>query len=233
MWSRNDEEEDNLHSFYRLPHPHHHPRPHDGAVQYSDEEEEAHIDIVGDDEDVDNGDVDDDDDEGEDDDEDEVTGIKTPLRRLLSTVQPTPPSGRSQRYTSPPSSSRSNLGRNLPCKHRMTMGSSSAVPGRPRYAQSSRIRCTKRSTRLLRRKIHGRRYEYFRVVSEHARLTISLLFQVCGWAESGEGGKVGLACEDSSCDAEHAQGQPERIPFHYVHSGQTLCSASHLAAGED
>ena len=85
MWSRNDEEEDDPHSFYRLPHPHHHPRPHDGAVQYSDEEsEEAHINIVGDDEDVDNGDVDDDQYQNEDDDEDEVIETKTPLRRLSS-----------------------------------------------------------------------------------------------------------------------------------------------------
>ena len=47
MWIRYDEEEDDPHSLYRLPHPHHHPRPHDGTVQYSDEEsEEAHIDEV-------------------------------------------------------------------------------------------------------------------------------------------------------------------------------------------
>ena len=88
MWSRYHEEEDDPHSLYRLLHPHHHPRPHDGAVQYSDEEsEEAHINIVGDDEDVDNGDVDDDEDQDEDDDEDEVIETKTPSRRLPSSSQ--------------------------------------------------------------------------------------------------------------------------------------------------
>ena len=38
-------------------------------------------------------------------------------------------------------------------------GLSSAAAGRPRYVQSSRIRCTKRSTCLLRRKMHCRRYK--------------------------------------------------------------------------
>ena len=67
----------------QAPAPTHNPRPHDGAVQYSDEEsEEAHIDIVGDDEDVHNGDVDDDQDQDQDDDEDEVVEIKMPSRRL-------------------------------------------------------------------------------------------------------------------------------------------------------
>lgn len=66
----------------QAPAPTRNPRPHDGAVQYSDEgSEEAHIDIVGDDEDVDNGDVDDDQDQDEDEDEDEVIEIKMPLRR--------------------------------------------------------------------------------------------------------------------------------------------------------
>ena len=134
----------------QAPAPTRNPRPHDGAVQYSDEgSEEAHIDIVGD-EDVDNGDVDDDQDQDQDNDEDEVKEIKTPSRPSSPspplTAQSTPPSVRARRYTSPTSSSRSNLGRSLPCTpHDETecelsesyagtgSGSSSAAPGRPLY----------------------------------------------------------------------------------------------------
>ena len=106
-------------------------------------------------------------------------------------------------------------------------GSSSAAPGQPHYARSSRIRCTKRSTSLPRRNMHGRRYKYLRVISENVWLMISLLFQVCGCAESEREGEGGPACEGSSCDAEHAQEQPDRILLHYVHhSGQTLHLAS-------
>ena len=134
--------------------------------------EEAHIDTVRDDKDIENGDVDDD----EDEDEDEVVEIKTPSRRSSSSslngaaetaLRPSAEIHTSNEFLQeqlrqkPPvqvphdetkgESSEPGAGKGT--------GLSSAAAGRPRYVQSSRIRCTKRSTRLLRRKMHCRRYK--------------------------------------------------------------------------
>ena len=130
--------------------------------------EEVHIDAVRDDKDIENGEV--------DDDEDEVVEIKTPSPPSSSSslngaaetaLRPSAEIHTSNEFL------QEQLGQKPPVQvpHNETKGESSepgagkgtglssAAAGRPRYVQSSRIRCTKRSTRLLRRKMHCRRYK--------------------------------------------------------------------------
>ena len=81
--------------------------------------------------------------------------------------------------------------------------------------------------------MHGRRYEYFRVVSENARLMISLLSQVRGGLRAMEKEeKEARLARIRPAMWNMLKGNPNMFPYTTFTTADKLF-ASHLSAGED